>query len=331
MEHKHHKNARILIVTCLITTLSGCGLPRISKATNDFDKGVQSAGASITQFYKNLNDYRRDVYVEQLQLDPKRTIDRTDVNDKPTPWIKWLSEDAIKSRVLAIEGLTAYTSGLAALANSDAPERTEKSIVAIGAKVKSISNNLNSLQPGQNSVAIPDYATPIAGIASIVGKYWVQGKKEDSLRKCIDEGGEDVKKVLNYLEKDLADIHKYLYKTDASYNLALMENYYNNNYVSDDPQKIKELIANDKRTAFLKKSAESAKKLAYIDTANPVELVGKMRKVHDKLLLCVHPTKEHPYPLDELLGEMQLFLAEANRIAEAVEQLKELSEKKGDK
>ncbi len=314
-----------------ISLLSGCGLPRISKATNDLDKGVQSSAASIMQFYKNLNDYKRDIYVEQLLFDPRKTIDRTDINDCPTPWIKWLSEDAIKARVLAIEGLTAYTSGLAALANSDAPERTEKSLVAIGAKVKSISNSLNSLQSGPTSVAIPDYATPIANIAGIVGKHWVQGKKEDSLRKSIDEGAEDVKAVLNFLEKDLADIHKFLYKTDASFNLALMENYYNNNYTSTDAAKIKELISNDKRSAFLKKSADSAKKLAYIDSANPVELVKKMRTVHDKLLLCVHPTKEHPYPLDELLGEMQLFLAEANRVAEAVEQLRELSEKKGDK
>jgi len=180
-------------------TLSGCDSSAINDRVQNFDKALISSASSIETYYEQINDLQRTAYFDDLRFSPALRMSDTKPGalvDKSNPsgprkeistgLLNRFSPDDIEARVSAIEALGKFGEGLAALSDSDAPDRTEKSIDDIGDELQSISTHMNTLT-GKKSADFGDYAGPITTLGGIAAKYWLKSKQDDAVRKSIEE------------------------------------------------------------------------------------------------------------------------------------------------
>jgi hypothetical protein len=134
------RSHRIVIMLLSTVLLTGCVTANFTEPITSFQDSINTSGAAIGIYYTEINQFEREIYLDERLFDPAKEVLATDNQGKPTPLIGALfSAESIKARTDAIALLGIYAHRLGELAGSEAPKQ-----FAEGAKI--LGDNLFNLQ-----------------------------------------------------------------------------------------------------------------------------------------------------------------------------------------
>jgi len=317
------------LILCCSITLNGCYTAATKQAILDFDKAVEQSAGGLQKYYGAVNDLARQSYFDSLRFKSSEPMGQKDsvtfAGGKltyDTGLVSYFNPRDVQVRINALAMLAKYSQGLAALASSDAPQRTRQSIEELGATIDQMGGHIQTLIGDDTASPIAGYGAPIGRIAGFCAEQWLEHKRKATLVETIDHNADDVEAVFKLLEKDVDSINQ-VYANNAKNTLMFYATYYNGTFVDKDTSPV-----DDKRLRILKEAQVAATNVAKIGDADPKPLVMSMHKSHELLVKCV---KENKCPNTELymelIGNLQVFVAQAKRMAAAVEEIERIAKK----
>lgn len=310
------KRERIIVVSLFVAfTVMGCVTANFKEPITAFQRSIDTAGAAVGTYYAELNQFERDLYLEERLFNEKLEVLATDKSGMSTPLLgKTFSAESIKARTDAIILLGIYARRLAELAGSDAPARFSVGAKVLGENLDNLASTFSSLR---NDATAPSYAGPtgpIATIIGVVGKMFLESKRDAALTVAIEQGAPEVTKVLQLLESDLVNVVGPLRQTGAKQILAERVTSYNKN---------RSKMNQDQRRQALEGIRYAAMQYEIAVAFNPSDLMRGMREAHEALVKYARSDRR-PENLAELVSAMEILQNRVQVIAAAVQQLRDL-------
>ena len=315
--------ALLLSAVCLGT---GCVTANFTQPIGSLKSGIDTTSTAVGSYFTELNSFERDLYLEERVFDPQLRIEKINAAGKPTPLVgQFFTAESIKARMGAITLLGIYANRLAELAGSDAPQKFSSAAQALGANVNSLVGTFGSLS-GKDPTS-KDYVGPISQIIGIVGEFYLEKKRDTLLERAIRDGAPQVNRILDLLEIDLQNVVLPLRQTGIAQSLAVRLDAYNNTKdaagLTVDAAARRAGLTVAQRQELIEGIRSAAKQYDALITFNPTEAIAGIREAHAALLKYVESDRK-PADLSELMSAVEALQSKAERIATAVQQIREL-------
>lgn len=297
--------------------LTGCGEKEYAKHISTFQSGVVNTTSAISSYYHELNEFERELYLQELLYDKTQKVSRfLDDNGsrKPSPLVgQTFSAKSIKARTDAIQVIGTYGKHLADLAGSDAPRRFSDASKSLVNEFNGLANTFGEL----SDVSSDRYKEPLGAMGTLVGfigQSILEAKRDAALKKAIEEGAPKVRIIIDLLEKDLETVIAPLRSTGSlqAVNIAMDE--YNDK---------REGLSFAERQSRLEEIRRLQLRYDLAVTFNPSSLMKSMRDANEALVkFAVSPKK--PTNLSELITSLEVFQQRSEIVLNAVSQMKSL-------
>lgn len=319
-----HKYSSILkykffltVVLLLLVLLSGCATVNYKQPVASFQQSVNTASVAIGSYYTNLNTFERQLYLEEIALDPTKEV-WAEKNHMRTPLIGgYFDAKSIKARMDALSLLGVYAQRLTDLAGSNAPEQFSNQMNSLGENLINLNKTFSGLS-GVSDKTASSYVGPVSQLIGSIGKMYLEKKRDAAIREAIDNGAPKVNIILGLLEKDLVESIKPLQTTGLEQQLSEKVEYYNDNRKSMNLQE---------RRAFLTEIQSSAAAYDAAIAFNPSSLVQSMRQAMNALVKYADSSKT-PQNFNDLLTSLEIFSQNAQEINVEVQKIRKVA--KGD-
>lgn len=310
---------RIIIMLLSTALLTGCVTTHFSEPITSFRDSINTSGTAIGIYYAEINQFEREIYLDERLYDPTKEVLATDEQGKPTPLIGALfSAESIKARTDAITLLGVYAQRLSELAGSEAPKQFAEGAKILGDNLFNLQKTFEKLGKDDDEKKIIDataknYSGPIGTIVGVIGRIYLEKQRDAAVKRAIEEGTPAVRTVLALLQKDLTEVIDPLKRVGLKEKLADRVTYYNDNRKASFEQRRQILAEID--------AAASRYETALI--ANPANLIQTMSEAHESLAKYAGSPKT-PGSFAELLAALQTFKIHAQAVADAVKQIRDL-------
>lgn len=307
--------SRTLFALAVLSPITACVNVDFQEPVSRFSGSMTTANAIIGTYFTEMNDFEREVYLQQALYDPTMELGTVSPSGGRTGLLPFFSAESIKARLDALSLLTAYGERLAALAGADAPSRFNAGSQVLGTNLENLAatfDDLGSSTDGQPADATASqYVGPISSIVGIFGEMYLDARRDEALARAVTEGAPQVDAVLNQIEEDLVSVIDPLRVTGILQQLADSQAYYNSN---------RSTMTFEQREAMLKRIDTIAARYQAAVTARPGEAVDGIRDAHAALVqYATSPRK--PEDLVTLSAAIETF---NNRLRPLVENLRKL-------
>ena len=305
---------RFVLLFFFVFSVFGCVTANFTEPISSFQKSVDQTGAIVSTYFSELNQFERELYLEERAFNNTLDVLAIDERGEKTPlYGKTFSAESIKARTDAITLLGMYATRLAKLAGSDAPARFAASSTLLGENLGKLNETFAELANDNKilDATASAYVGPISNIIGAIGKMHLEETRDKMLAAAIKEGAPKVESTLNLLESDLLMVVGPLQRTGLKQKLAEQVVYYNEN---------RESFSVDQRRKALKEIDQAAARYDSAVTFNPSILIGGMRKANQALLKYSQADKT-PENLAELMSALEIFKSRVKEIAPSVKQL----------
>ena len=319
MASRSGRNYRMAILLLSVVLLTGCGKTNFIKPIASFQDSINTSGAAISVYYTELNQFEREIYLAECLYDPTKEVLATDEHGRPTPLLGTLfSAESIKARTDALALLGVYAQRLGELAESEAPTQFAEGAQILGTNLFNLSKTFEKLGKSDGEKEIIDgtaknYTGPIGTIVGVIGRIYLEQKRDAAIKEAIEEGAPAVRNILTLLQKDLTEIIDPLKRTGLKQKLADRVVYYNANRTAGFTQ----------RKQMLEEIDAAASRYETALTANPANLVQTMSEAHESLVKYAGSPKT-PQTFAELISALETFKNHAQEVADAVKQIRDL-------
>lgn len=278
-----------------------------------FQKGTADASAALGQYYSEMNRFERNVYLDDRLYDTGEEVLATDASGQPTPLLGSIfSPESIQARMDAIALLGTYAERLATLAGSEEPGKLPEGAKALGDKLGSLGQQMQTLA-GKGDSSASRYVEPVTTLVGVVTSLYLEGKQSAALQKGIEQGAPQVNAIIDLLEKDLVEVLGPQRLTGAKQALASRVVYYNAHRAQ---------LSLAERHAVLEDIRHAAEDYESLVVANPVELAHALRDAHEALLTFARADRKLE-SFQELSAAMQTFQGRVDAAAAAVKRIHE--------
>jgi hypothetical protein len=300
----------VISLLILLVSLTGCVTTNFTQPVASFKQSVNTSTAAIGAYYTNLNEFERQLYVDNIALDPTLEVGEVQ-NGKPTPLVGEVFQPAsIKARMDALSLLGVYAQRLTDLADSDAPQQVSTDAKALGQSLTDLDKTFSQLS-GKGDNAAAAYVGPISSLLGSIGKMYEQQQINKDLHKVITDGSQRVDAILDLIQGDLASVVKPLETTGLHEKLVNRITYYNNNRNSMNLQQ---------RQSSLSDIAASASAYEATVVFNPATVTDSIRQANHALLkYATAPT--NPQNFNDLLTALRAFEQNSQEVAANVQKL----------
>jgi hypothetical protein len=329
--HSKFRNVVVAILLSLSLGATACNNDEFKARIGDFQQSVGLASSSIGTYFTEMNQFERDLYLQDVYLHPTKTVRPRWTQDRRTTEVKPglsgpFNEDSIKARMDAITLLGRYGQRLAELAATNAPERFDTAAQALGGNLFNLQGTFETLATSGDPSA-RDFVSPIGVIVGAIGRMILEHKRDEKLRIAIVQAAPAVRIVINQLESDLNDIVVPQRLSGNSQSLQQLIVFYN---CAADPASMPRgmcpstpiTLSLDQRRDVLNRINDAARRYELFKTNNPAEVIGKLRETHEALL--AYAKNRSPGNLTALVASLDSFRASAQQIADAVVQIRNL-------
>lgn len=301
----------LLLLICLtMGTSSGCD-SSFKEQIKDFQESVELTSAAVRVYYTEINEFERELYLQERALDPSQEVLVTDGQGNPTPLIGGpFPAESIKARTDALLLLGVYGRRLGELAGSDAPGRFAKGAKALGDNLDGLAGTFAGLSDSTAKA----YAGPIGTIVGIFGEMVLESKRDSALRRAVTEGAPAVRQILDLLEKDLTNVVSLQRRTGTRQAITLLAADYNSQAGK---------LGLQERKQRLEEIRKAAQRYEVAVAFNPTELVTAMRTAHEALVEYVESGRQ-PKDLATLAAALETFRSRAEQVASAVALLRSI-------
>jgi hypothetical protein len=302
----------LALLTASLTFLGGCVTTRLTQPVTSFQESINTSACAIGIYYNTLNEFEREIYLDECLYNPSKEVLSIDASGMPTPLLgKSFNAKSIKARTDAIILLGIYAKRLTELAGSDAPLRFKENATILGDNLFNLQNTFGQLS--KSDVTAKNYTGPIGTLVGVVGNIYLEQKRDAALKTAIEEGAPSVRKILLLLQKDFAEVIDLLKTSGLKEKLAIRVSYYNDHRKSFNFEKRKQLLADIKETGSSYEASVAA---------NPANLVQAMSDAHESLVkYALLPNT--PQNLSELLTSLETFKIRADESISAVKKIRD--------
>lgn len=290
-----------LLLVFLIPLLTGCDNSELREKVAAYQTSVDNAKSSVSTFYLSVNDQMRDLYVDEIRyrrptdagIEVQELVKKEVLKDgvktivyESTGLVEYYSKEHIAARLAAMEAISAYTYGLAALIMSDSPQKAKKAIEQTGTELNALNKQISAASGG--SVAdISKFTTPIANLAAIVAEKWLSYSQRKATIESIQDSKDTIQKLCQALEDDVNEVNKSIAGPKAAKILSSIRDEYNNN-----PALVNGLPLASDRNAALDKIKLCAKRKADISQSQTGPFLNRLRAIHDRLVNYIEADKK---------------------------------------
>jgi hypothetical protein len=328
------KSYRLLAVALslsILATSTGCDNSALKERIADFQESVGLVNSSVGLYFTEMNQFERDLYLQDVLLHPTMKVSSRGTNGTPTKPPTFglfgpFSEDSIRARMDAITLLGRYGKRMAELAGSDAPERFNSAAQELGTNLAGLQNTFWSLANAGDPTA-RNFATPIGSIVGAIGKMILEEKRDKKLRIAINQAAPAVRTVINLLEADLSTVivpqrlsgnALALQRLVVFYNCAVASASMGQGLCSAPPPS----LSPAERRDLLNKISDATRRYELFKTSNPAEAMGSMRDAHEALVQ--YAENRNPQNLAALVVALDSLRASAKQVSDAVIQIRNL-------
>lgn len=293
--------SKAILLILLIPMLSGCDNSELREKVAEFQISVNNAKSSVSTFYLSVNDQMRDLYVDEIRYrrpgskgikieerEEGREVIVNGVKKKiydPTGLVEYYDKEHIAARLAAMEAVSSYTYGLAALIMSDSPQKARKAIEQTGTELKALNEQISKASGGQ-AADVSKFSTPIANLVAIVAEKWLEYSQRKATAESIKDSKETIKILCQALEDDVNEVNKAIAEPKAAKILSSIKDEYNNSALVDGSP-----LASD-RNAALDRIRSCAKRKADISQCPTGPFLNRLRAIHDSLVNYIESDKK---------------------------------------
>ncbi len=303
----------ILLLSPCIIVLSGCAANRYEAPINTFRNKTQQTIGVLSDFYSSRNSYEIDLYLQGVAADSNLPVETVDAQGHPTPLGKPVfSLSSIKARLDALNLIGIYASRLYDLANSKAPTSFQTAATTLGQNLTSLDQTFKKLQ-GASDPTANKYVGPISGLIGTIGEMYLEHKRDELIRKAVDDGAKPVNEILSQIHDDMDSIFSLEVITGSNEKLATLIKAYNRDRSGLNFEQRKARLSEIKAAA-----AEAA---ASVGSA-PAGLVSSMMDAHNALVAEVQSSpKDKPANLAALNSALEAWTTQIQSLAGQVKLL----------
>lgn len=284
-------------------------------AIGAFEQSTETAASAIKTYYQELNQYERDLYLQERLLHDSLRVAIRDRQGKPTPLLfEPFDPEAIQGRVALLQQVALYGHQLAALAGNQAPEETKKNLGTLAGNLQQLHATFSAMSRNQDAEA-GKYIGPLGALLGLASKPLLEQKRTRSLRQAISEGQQPVEAILTFLEQDLKKYVETTRLTGRQLEMAAWVNYYN--------RRVGKLTF-AQRQQMLNLIKKAAADLELERRSQPADVVTSLRSAHTALVKYA-ASSGRPADLGALASALQSYQQEARQLVETVAELQKIN------
>jgi hypothetical protein len=319
---------RISVLTVLVG--SGCVTANFTQPTASLKSSIDTASTAVGTYFTELNTFERDLYLDERVYDPKLQVLEIDDQGNPTPLIGQLFKPAsIKARMDALALLGSYSSRLADLAGSQAPENFSSATLALGTNLTGLDATFMGLV-GTKDPTASQYIGPVSQIIAVTGEFYLQEKRDAMFTEAVKKGAPAVTNILDLLQNDLEMVVVPLRQTGIKERLAVRVDAYNKTKNSRgeviDAVEKREAMTVAQRQEAIDAIRNAAQQYDLLISSNPTEAINGIREAHAALLKYVQSDRR-PKDFADLMSAIEALQTKVERVASAVQQIKDIKRK----
>ncbi|CCH55850.1 hypothetical protein BN8_05141 [Fibrisoma limi BUZ 3] len=299
-----------LLLMTVFPTFQSCKQD-VKEPIDRFQKSTALATVAISGYYKELNPYEREIYLQNILFDTTKQVLRME-GGVPTPLKKDpFDQKVIQARLAMIKQLANYAEKLSTLAGNDAPQRFTTNVTTLASSLTSLSGTFSQLTSSGDASA-NDYVGPISTLVGVLGNVIIQKRRDVALRTAIINGDAPFTRILDFLERDLDKYVSDLRKVGDDQKQANIEAFYNHHKAKLSLEQRRELLKELNQAAEVKRITFSTK---------PSDVVKAMRQTHKALV----STANSPTIMNTglILSTIDNYENQVQTLIDAVLQLKE--------
>ncbi|MHB8422280.1 MAG: hypothetical protein ACYC9S_03345 [Leptospirales bacterium] len=299
---------QFIVLILLFTLATGCTTTNFTQPVASFQDSINTSSATIGIYYSSLNTFERQLYLDELALDPTQKVQAKDRSGHSTPLLgQYFQAESIKARMDALALLGVYAQQLTDLASSNAPKRFSTNATVLGQSLAKLDKTFSQLSGKMSDPTASAYVGPISALIGSVGKMYLERQRDRAIREAVNNGTPKVNEILNLLEHDLIESVKPLQETGLKEELASRVHYYNDHRNRHD-------MDLRQRRALLKEIDAQATAYEAAIAFNPSELIQSIRQANNALVRYAN-TPQNPQNFSDLLEALNAFDQNAQEIA----------------
>ena len=312
----------------LIVFLSACDNAEFRKQIEAFQLAMSDSHTAVEAYYLEMNQFEKDLYLLRRELDAKQDLGvvfapLTPVTPSSPPTVLKdalhingpFSPKSIQARLDAIKLLGLYGNRLAELAGTTAPTVFETESAALGKNIVGLSKTFSDLA-GSGDKTAASFAAPVGKLVGIVGKLFLERKRDKELIAVIKEATPQVTELTTQLMKDFDEVINPQHSSGAKATLALFVNLYN-----DEREAPGSTRAGRKK--LLAEINDLAHQYELFTTENPQDMVESMEDANQALLAFANSGQKEP-DFSRLVARIGEFRNRAKEIVAATKEIRDI-------
>jgi hypothetical protein len=304
--------AATIVVTTVALGLGGCASTSgYKQPILEYREASAVVVASAKTYIRELNKTERDALIDRYASD-REPIKLSDVEKAQA-----FDENDIQARLGALRALAKYGELLGKLANSDAPERVSVSAQNLGDSLDNLNKTIQRLQDKSVSDAanapLKSAFSPVFAIVSEIARFAVERKIQQALDKAVIDAQPPINALLKVLRDDLTLAYERKRNALSNARVIVLDGYENERKKpTPDVEQLR------KRADEIKVTLTAWEAFPATD---PGEGIDALLEAHRALVEYAKSPKK-AQDISEFAAQMQAFAARAQRIGEAIRDLR---------
>ena len=312
-----NRDGRIyLLGLAVIMIMAGCTTINFAPPIASFQNSVTTASAAIGTAFNNLNQFERQLYLDDVALKPEKNVDIGDGSDQPTPLLGLTFQaPSIKARTDSLRLLGTYAQKLTNLVGNNAPQQFSDVVKTSAGGLTTLDKTFAELSSTTYDPTAAKYISPVSELIGSLVKMYYEHRRDEAIREAVNTGASAVQNILGELENDLVNFVKPQQTADLWADLRQLVDYYNHHRETDrmDLQERKNLLGDINKCALAYEASVEI---------NPSGLIDSMRQAHEALIKYANAPRT-PGNMNALLATLQAFEQNAQQVSKQVEQIRQ--------
>jgi len=322
---KTTKKILALVLVALVCLTTACDNTAFREQIGEFQKAMSDSRSAVEAYYQEMNSFEMDLYLLSRELDSSKKLafiyaplnpddQRPPVNPNAGYINGPFSPDAIQARLDALKLIGLYGTRLAELAGTSEPAKFESEASALGTNVVNLGETFKKLAKAKDPTAL-NYAKPVANLVGIVGRLFIERKRDKELVEAIKNATPEITKINAQLASDLEDVISPIRRTGLEQSIGLLTNFYN--------ESIQHETTRENRKKLLSEVRGIVHQYELLTSVRPQDTVKSMEEANQALF--VYATSERKdTDFIQLVGKIGEFRDRATQIAKAIQEIREI-------
>jgi hypothetical protein len=296
--------------------LAGCVTTNFAPPIASFQKSVSTSSAAIGTVFNNLNEIQRQLYLDEIALDPEKNVGLTDSSGDPTPLLgRTFQAPSIKARLDSLALLGTYAQKLTSLVGNSPAQQLSEIAKRTGSSLTNLDKTFADLSSSAYDPTAVKYINPVSDLIGALIRMYYEHRRDGAIREAVNNGAPAVEKILEGIETDLVEFVKPRQSAALSTRLQKLIDYYNEHRRRAD-------MDLQQRQKLLEEINKCASAYEASIEFNPSALIDSIRQAHDALIKYANAPRT-PGNMNELLNTLQALDENAQLVQKEVEQIRQ--------